>query len=185
METESSADKTALRIPTIPIDQLAHLRKIERMVRRFLHEALAVDPENLACDIWVDLWVRGQSVCWRHVRNRCIDVIRATVLHREVRLTDEVEAAPAPGRTEATTEVVTNAQERLDILFKCPWITPRDRKLLYWRYYAELTDASVAQLEGCSRETITKDIAKAAEKLRMWAFVCEQESGAKETDDGR
>lgn len=149
------------------------LHKIEHMVRRFLHEAASIDPENIATDIWVDTWVRKVPVSWRHVRHRCIDAIRTATRHGEVELRGDYEA---PVELEGSPES-EDARERLDKLMKCPWITNKERGLLYQRYYAGMTDGTIAsmQVPGCSREKITKDIAQALEKLRLWAFVQEQE----------
>jgi DNA-directed RNA polymerase specialized sigma24 family protein len=154
------------------MDPLGTLRKIESMVRRFLRESLSVDPESVAADVWVDLWVRGAEPSWKLVRNRCIDAIRRRALHAEVFLPehDELEIRAADTRT---------PQERLTQLFLCPWISSHEKQVLYNCYYAGKTDETQASEFLCSRETVTKIRNTALDKLRHWAFVQEQE---KETE---
>ena len=149
------------------------LRKIERMVGRFLREARAIDPENLAADIWLDLWTRNVRPSWTHVHNKCVDVIRRATSHREVAIGDNFDLADTTGQELGET---TEPREQLDRVMKCPWLTAQDKSLLYARYYSGQTDETIARALNHSREKVTKDIAHVLEKLRTWAFVMEQES---------
>lgn len=158
------------RPPQSGTEIVQSLRKIERMVGRFLHEARAIDPENLAVDIWLDLWTRGVSPSWTHVHNKCVDAIRRATSHREIALPDGSDI------TDRRLGETTEPRERLDRVMKCPWLTPTDKSLLYARYYSGQTDETIARVLGHSREKVTKDIAHVLEKLRTWAFVVEQET---------
>jgi DNA-binding CsgD family transcriptional regulator len=68
---------------------------------------------------------------------------------------------------------------------RCPWVTPREKELLYSRFYRGDTDEGIADSEGCSREKISKDIQGALMKLKTFAFFkgMEGSEGASAEED--
>lgn len=110
-------------------DPLGSLARINRMVRRTLREGLNKDPENIASEIWLELWQDPhKKLSWTHVQHRCWDVLRAWQTRRMERI--GTQETPQPGQGD-----IEQAEQQVCLLMACPALSSQDRSMVHQRFY--------------------------------------------------
>jgi len=68
------------------------------------------------------------------------------------------------------------AGQRSDLMAALRGLPPRQRAVIVLRYWADLSDAQVAALLGCSEGTVRSQAWRALAKLRVSAALTDEES---------
>ena len=135
-------------------DPKATLAKIQRMVRHCLSQRHAIDTEQVALDIWVEIWESEETdnpkqLCWLQVRNRVIDALRKEAkrhcksLYHLPRREREQLVVNAPDVWEMNDVVRT-----LDLLIQQALLSPEEKKLLYMSFYSDLDGPAIVRARG-------------------------------------
>ncbi len=126
---------------------------------RWLAEDLAQAALASACISWRR--VRRADDPDAYVRKILINAARRRF--RELRRS----AAAAPDRAESKAIPTQLADTRSDLLTALRGLPPRQRAVIVLRYWADLSDAQVAELLGCSEGTVRSQAWRALAKLRV------------------
>lgn len=138
------------------------LRRIQGLVERFLVRGL--DRENLASEIWLELWVKSKvaghpiRASALHVRYRCADEARRR--KREAPLVGDIEVRiiqPKP-----------DVKPLLDKIMRCPTLTADERRLIYRKFYAGEGNLVIARSLGRSKTAIKRIFRGIFSRLRDW-----------------
>jgi len=152
-------------------EELKDFILIRRMVGRCL--ALHFDQDNVAGNIWLELWTRSKSTgehvrpSWVHVRNRCIDELRRVIRKREVPL----EQARGRCVRDLDEEVISrDNKELLDQIMECPLLSAEERLLVYRRYYAGASLQEISKVLGKSKTSTKRYFGNILDRLRAWVI---------------
>ena len=154
-----------------PIESIEMLDKITRMVRHCVFKTIQLDIEQIAVDIWTEIWqAKGdKKVCWMHIRNRVVDNVRKAQREATVALTDElIDVIP---EEEQDTFNLLDTKQFLDEVMRCPKLSSLDRTLLYLRFYQDLSGREIAEQLGGSlnKVKVNRRLASLLVMLRGWA----------------
>jgi len=165
MEAKTKREK----IQEVRDKPLESLRKVERIARHVLRNTYGIDIENLAVDIWLEIWQKSKPLCYTQVKNRCIDEIR-----KRMRKT-EVSADPSllnskPSLDEEAPGKLSDIDRRIEIdsLMKCPHLSAYQHRLIFLHFYKDMTCGEIASSLRVDRSTISKEIRSALTTIRLW-----------------
>ena len=134
------------------MDDLQTLNLIHNMIKKWLQDGV-VDTEQLAIDIWMELWVKGNMKPTRWlVLARCRDALRK--LRRRPKIEIELDredqdfGLPSYGVEDIASLDTREIINKLMILVE----DKRDRMFIFLRFYRELTFAEIGEAMGVSRE---------------------------------
>lgn len=137
-------------------EELRKLRRIERIVRYLLKGP--ADHEDIAMDIWLELYQKGEAVSFSFVRYRCIDWLRKRREERDPEDDQRCSRDLEPNDVEA--------QDLLQEIVKRVDLNQEDHLLLYRHYYNGETLADIARNERVSPSTITRRLQGILLRLR-------------------
>lgn len=140
---------------------LEDLKKIQRMVH-FIVPKLP-DEESLSVDIWLELWQKGEDICWTHVRNRTIDELRRiTNVHFEsLKSINDFEFSELNS--------ALSDKERKDLLneiIKRASLSNQEEELLFLRFYKDLSLKEIGEEKGISLWAVRRRLEGVFEKLK-------------------
>lgn len=161
-------------------EDLAEYLKIRRMVHRCL--ARSFDQDNLAAEIWLDVWSRSKEkgerihVTWLHIRRRCIDEVRRVARKKEVPV---IEALDVPETS--LSEDYTDVEELINLIMQCPTLSHAQRMLIYDKYYRGLSNGELAQARTMSQTRLKESVSTVIRALQSWVVSLGLEIDALET----
>lgn len=139
---------------------------------RFLAEDLAQTALAGACRAW-----------WRVKRADDPDAYVRRILvnasYRQFRRRPAEDARPLPGLALpglALADPTARADQRSDLMTALRELGPRQRSVIVLRYWADLSDAQVAALLGCSEGTVRSQAWRALAKLRVSTALVDGDS---------
>lgn len=133
------------------------------LVRRVVHRTLppSCDRESVIQDIVCEAITRNlPCVNALHVRRRCIDVIRK--IKREKRALESFCHAQ-----KRTTEFLSTLVNEDMINHLTEVLSVKERKVIWYRFYRDLTIEEVAKLTELSREQVSTHLREALYKMRQ------------------
>jgi RNA polymerase sigma-70 factor (sigma-E family) len=127
---------------------------------RFLAEDLAQSALTVACRAW---WrVSRAEDPDAYVRRILINASNRRFRHR--RPAEDVRGLPAEV---PVADAAVLADQRYDLMTALRALPPRQRAVIVLRYWADMSDAQVAALLGCSEGTVRSQAWRALSKLRV------------------
>lgn len=153
-------------------DELDHpfdtWKKIRRMISRCLRRGLGIDEENLAGDIWLELWTKDRPLTWLHVKNRCIDQIRRKGVRKVFPVpVEELEVAVL----EEGIKEVKNANRLVNELMKCPSLSPKDQEIIFLYFWREDSCKDMAVMIGLKKDEVKEKLNDVLKRLREFAQI--------------
>jgi len=147
----------------------AHYRSLVRLAVLLMHDAAAA--EDVTQDAYVALHVH-----WRRLRDadKALAYLRATVLNRARSalrrrsvVTRYLAAAPPPGTVPSAESGALDLVEHEEVLAVIRQLPVRQREAIVLRYYADLSEAQIADAMGVSRGTVKSHVARGMATLRQ------------------
>jgi len=132
----------------------ALLRKAGRMVGN------SADAEDVVQSVFIELFQRGRCdadlpYLFRAVTTRCLNLLRDAGNRRRL-LERQEPALRGPARTRCDDEVIV-----IDLMVKLVDCLDRDSaEVLVYRYFDDLTQDEIADLQGVSRKTVGARLAR-------------------------
>ena len=155
--------------PTTENEVLEKLQSIERMVQACLRTTFGIDVEGIAVDVWIETTYGGSELSWTHVRNRCIDVIRAVTRHGEQGLCDRDFTANDDRRIEREQEVRRDARELLDKVMAEVELNEVEARLLVLQFYAGKGTLETATAMGMAPRMVVETTTAVIKRLQTAA----------------
>ena len=145
-------------------DCLAELKKIEGLIRQFTKRS-DVDVEQLAVDIWLELWLghsRHRPTRW-FVRARTIDAFREAKRRpvTNIEFGDRI-----ANRPDIDVEFYLSCQELVNHLMELV-VDARQRRIVYLRFYRGLSYKDIGREVGVGRETVRRQLLSILTRLRQ------------------
>jgi RNA polymerase sigma factor (sigma-70 family) len=159
-----------------PLAPLEDLHQINRMVRVFVPSRSKVDQENLAMEIWLELWQKREPIRWMHVKNRCIDARKRFFVSRErsdVVVSDGQEIVNEGESPSGAEEI--EIRDELNEIMACPRLDNRARSILWMRFYKNMSFGEIGSSTGLSAGEVKSEIARLCDELRTWSEQCSRE----------
>jgi RNA polymerase sigma factor (sigma-70 family) len=162
--------------------------KITSMVRRYVRNGRGLDCEDIALDIWLELWIADgkKKLCWQHVRNRCIDALRRETRVVKTTLEDVPEQLLA---TESEVEAQSDpGDELVNHAMACPTLTNEEKFILYCSFYRGMSGQAIADaygssFSGQSKSFVNQVVSDALAKIRQWLECSTKAETRKEAFD--
>ncbi len=140
----------------MPLD-MVEFKRIHGVVRSILPSRY--DTESIAVDIMIEYYEKGIVSPGRgYIRNRCIDVLRAT--QREQRMLEHV--SHRPNQTEGPN---IDDQDQVESLTSV--LNPTERKLIIYRFYLSRTLEEISKDLSMDINKVRDTIAQAVYKMRQ------------------
>jgi RNA polymerase sigma-70 factor (sigma-E family) len=146
----------------------AHYRSLVRLAVLLMHDAAAAE------DVTQDAYVALHSH-WRRLRDadKALAYLRATVLNRARSalrrrsvVTRYLAAAPPPGTEPSAEAGALELVEHAAVLAVIRRLPVRQREAIVLRYYADLSEAQIADAMGISRGAVKSHTARGMAALR-------------------
>lgn len=136
---------------------VADLARVNSIVAQ--HLPPSYDRENLASDILIESWTNGQpQPSWGFIRNRCIDLQRSQG-REKTSMRDKLTHPPlTPLPDDHVPDELNHLTKVLDA-----W----ERKVIYHRFYLDLTLESIAKHLSCPLDRIRNTLAGAIYKMQQ------------------
>lgn len=134
---------------------LATFERVHAMVRRILKPSF--DTENLAMEILLESWEKGHEVHLL-VRNRCYDLLRRSQKEKAVM------QVPRPRSNDTDQDPASD--QRLDVGQLVRVLNTQERKLIFYRYYLDLSLREIARRHGLDVNKVREILASAIFKMR-------------------
>lgn len=155
---------------------LETLCQINKMVTYCLSGTFGVDKPNLAMNIWLELWTRNRPLTQLMVRNRCIDVVRKRHRRKELLYnTAQLDRRIAPS---ADVAIPRYRNEILNDIMTCPFLSTRDRRMLYLSFYLGYSGRQIGSIFDRSKVWANLEMRRILETLRDWI----EKTGTKYTE---
>jgi RNA polymerase sigma-70 factor (sigma-E family) len=163
-------DQTAAWTPDEAVTRLfaAHYRSLVRLASLLLADTATA--EEVAQDAYVALHGRWRTL---HDTDKALAYLRATVVNRSRsalrrrRVAERYVASTAPGPDTPSAETTVLAQLQHDSVMSALALLPaRQREALVLRYYADLSEAEIAEAMACSRGAVKSHAARGIAALR-------------------
>ena len=146
----------------------AHYRELVRLAALLMHDAAAA--EDVTQDAYVALHAN-----WRRVRDadKALAYLRASVLNkarsalrRRSVVTRYLAAAPPPGTVPSAEAGALGVLQHEEVLAAIRRLPVRQREAIVLRYYADLSEAQIADAMGVSRGAVKSHAARGMAALR-------------------
>jgi len=156
-------------------------KQVHNMVRAMLRRTYGLDTESIAQEIILEKWQKQPKqpqqngplmieVEWTHVHNRCVDAIRANKASHLVFVElEKLDWADPRVESDLNLSVDTDENERdIHALIEAimPIFTPRQRELIFLKFYLGLRNVEIAERLGISRQAVTDAIKRAIERVQ-------------------
>jgi RNA polymerase sigma-70 factor (sigma-E family) len=147
----------------------AHYRSLVRLAVLLMHDAAAAE------DVTQDAYVALHSH-WRRLRDadKALAYLRATVLNRARSalrrrsvVTRYLAAAPPPGTVPSAEAGALDLVEHQEVLAVIRQLPVRQREAIVLRYYADLSEAQIADAMGVSRGAVKSHVSRGMATLRQ------------------
>ena len=147
----------------------AHYRSLVRLAVLLMHDAAAA--EDVTQDAYVALHAH-----WRRLRDadKALAYLRATVLNRARSalrrrsvVTRYLAAAPPPGTVPSAESGALDLVQHEEVLAVIRQLPVRQREAIVLRYYADLSEAQIADAMGVSRGAVKSHAARGMATLRQ------------------
>lgn len=144
----------------------AHWRSMVRLAALLLGETSAA--EEVAADAFVALhrrWPRLQDpqAAFGYLRTSVVNGARSVLRHREVEVRHRQPAAPEPAGPD---EAAARAEEDARVLEALRRLPRRQQEVLVLRYYADASEAEIAETLGISRGAVKSHASRGVRALR-------------------
>lgn len=144
------------------------LKRIQRMVNIIVPMS-AVDKEQLALDIWTELWLKDLPVTWVPVHARCVDAIRKqTRMQRRVKsieVVNEEEVKITVIKTSGSTSD-PGTLDQINKLMMESNLTPEDRILIYYSFYRNLPSREISSITNIPKTRINERLREIISQIR-------------------
>ena len=146
----------------------AHYRSLVRLAALLVHDSAAA--EDVTQDAYVALHAN-----WRRVRDadKALAYLRATVLNRARSalrrrsvVTRYLAAVPPPGTMPSAEAGALGVLEHEEVLAAVRKLPTRQREAIVLRYYADLSEAQIADAMGVSRGAVKSHTSRGMAALR-------------------
>jgi RNA polymerase sigma-70 factor (sigma-E family) len=146
----------------------AHYRELVRLAVLLMHDTAAA--EDVTQDAYVAL-----HASWRRVRDadKALAYLRASVvnkarsaLRRRSVVTRYLAAAPPPGTAPSAEAGALGLLQHEEVLAAIRRLPVRQREAIVLRYYADLSEAQIADAMGVSRGAVKSHVARGMAALR-------------------
>ncbi|MDD4800723.1 MAG: RNA polymerase sigma factor [Proteiniphilum sp.] len=125
-------------------------------------------------DLFFKIYLSGSRLKHiRHIEFYLLQTLRHTLFdmhNRETRLQQINPRELQPNEEESTIDLLIHEEnldeQRQEILNLLTILSPRQRKIIRYRYHLNLNDAEIATLMGMSPDTVKKNIYRALRKMR-------------------
>jgi len=166
-------DDTAEKGLLVGTNPLKEVHQITCILRKCMAKGLFLDIESTAVDIWIELWQKQKPICFTHVKNRFIDLLRRYQTRREVPLHRKDSGELIFEENLSTTEHSFEEMALKDLingLMKCP-LTSTEQMLIWYRFWKGYTPREIASDQNLSRSIIEDNLNTALIKLRKFGAV--------------
>jgi predicted RNA polymerase sigma factor len=148
----------------------AQLKRIQRIVNIIVPMS-AIDKEQLALDIWTELWMKDLPVTWVPVHARCVDAIRRqTRIQRRVRsleVINEEEVQVTVIRPSSLSTSDPSTLEQVNKLMMNSNLSPEDRLLVYYKFYRDLSSREIQEITSIPKTIINERLRKIISQIKV------------------
>lgn len=153
---------------------LTHYQSLVRIATMLLRDGGAA--EEVAQDAFVAMhtaWprLRDSDKALAYLRQSVVNGSRSLIRHRGVA---GRYVPPAPVSAPAAEETAAAMFERCDVVTALRGLPTRQREVLVLRYYADLSEAEIAQIMRISRGAVKSHASRGIAALRVVSTVCGQ-----------
>jgi len=154
--------------------QFSDLIRIEKTISYYIHGD-RIDKEQLAVDIWMELWEKNLPYSALTLKHRCYDKLRW--LKKEPTLFLEENKAEAMRLSQKNSDIYSvESVERLDKIIEEAHLTHHQRRILFLYFYQGKSGQKIADIMDLSKAMVHVTLNFILKKLRETCDLIEQES---------
>jgi RNA polymerase sigma-70 factor (sigma-E family) len=143
-----------------------HFRSLVRLAGLLVRDEPTAEEVVQECFIAIgDTWdkLRDETKALSYLRQAVVNRSRSVLRHRSV--VDRIAPSPAPDMPSAEQGAITRL-ERSAVISALRTLPDRQRQALVLRYYADLSEAQIAETMGISKGAVKSHTSRAMSSLR-------------------
>lgn len=125
-----------------------------------------LDLDNLAGDIWLELWEKDIHPSKKIIWFRAIDLIRAETARIKAHGRLNRFAKPLVDQDSLTRNLEN--KDLVDVLMECPMLNKVEKRIIFLRFYRELFLDEIGESMGIKKAYVSQILKKSMKKLRKW-----------------